>query len=250
MSATFDGSGGQGLAARVARAAAIAWPRLTPRSLALVAAACLAWSTLELAALGIANLPRMLASGPGLNNTLSMLLNGIAVFLAVTVADAMDEAAGPRWLPYLAAVAAGVAVGSSLTWFLSQHVLGFATAYAGRNGHEGFATFVYRHGVGRFAILGLATYIHASRRDAARRVAVLRAHQLGHAELERRVIASRLVAMRERVDPEAVLARLLEVEALYPADPLAADGMLKALAADLRAAIPRINGPADGLRGA
>jgi hypothetical protein len=239
MSATIDAGRGAGLAARVAHASATAWQRLTPRSIALVVAACLAWSTLELAAPGIASLPRRLVSEPGINNLLSMLLNGIAVFLAVAVADAMDDAAGPRWLPYVVAVATGVAAGSSLTWFVSQHVLGFATAYAGTDGHEGFATFVYRHGVGRFAILGLATYIHASRRDAARRVAAMRALQLGHADLERRVLASRLAAMRARIDPEAVLARLEEVEALYPADPLAADGMLKALAADLRAAIPR-----------
>jgi LytS/YehU family sensor histidine kinase len=103
---------------------------------------------------------------------------------------------------------------------------------------------MFRHGVHAVIVCGLATYAYASRRSAVHRMAALRAMQLGRADMERRVLESRLAAVQARVEPQLLLDTLARVERLYAIDGDGADRLLRELTTYLRAAIPQADDPA------
>jgi LytS/YehU family sensor histidine kinase len=71
--------------------------------------------------------------------------------------------------------------------------------------------------------------------------------QLERADVEKRVLESRLAAMQARVEPQFLRNTLAQVEHLYDIDAQAADRVLKELIGYLRAAIPQIRDPASTL---
>jgi sensor histidine kinase YesM len=213
---------------------------------------CLAWSGIELTAIAIPGdswLPaydRLLWT-PSINLVLSMELNGFAVMLAVLIADFASPPSRPRLWLYVLAVTGGVAVGTTLFWFVSQRLFTIPSAPQLRGVDEGFRSIALRHSMSRLVICSLATSVYVAARRASQRVAALRAMQLKSAADERRVLESRLSAMQSRVDPQFLVDTLARVERLSDTDAPAADRILKGLTAYLRAAIPRSGDPASSV---
>ena len=91
-------------------------------------------------------------------------------------------------------------------------------------------------------MFGLVTCVYVSHRWAAHRVRVLRGVQLDHAEMEKRLLESRLAAMQAQVEPGFLRQTLEGVERMYETDARTADRMLQDLITYLRAAIPKMPG--------
>ena len=64
--------------------------------------------------------------------------------------------------------------------------------------------------------------------------------ELAHALARRELLASRLAASRDAIDPEGVLAKLGRIEAMYAQDPMGGEALMDRLIEDLREAIPRV----------
>jgi hypothetical protein len=213
---------------------------VTGRHVLYTSLLCLAWSCLEIGK----HVPNYLHTSwwPALNAVLSMQFNGIAVMLSVVVADRASSSSLPRWWPYAMAVIVGVAMGTTLMWLVSQQLVGIPTAYHPRAA-EPLHTFAFRHALHGFVVCGLGTVAYVSRRRATQRLATLRTVQLERAQVEKRVLRSRLAAMQARVEPRFLLDALARVERLYEVDAQPGDNMLKELVTYLRAAIPQIRDP-------
>jgi sensor histidine kinase YesM len=181
---------------------------------------------------------------PSVNYFLSMQFNALAVMLALLVADRASPLSVPRLRPYVLAVIAGVAVGSTLFWVVSQRMIVIPTAYMNGREYESYDTFLFRHGVHGLVVCGLAAYVYALRRIAAHRLAAVRIVQLEHAEAQKRILESRLAAMQARIDPETLSTTLFRIQRLYETDRGAADRMLRDLTTYLRCAIPQSVDPA------
>lgn len=182
---------------------------------------------------------------PSLNAVLSMQFNGFAVLFAVLVADQASPPERRRHWPYVVAVTVGVLVGTLAVSLLSQRVLGLAVGPDNRasSADEQFRAFFFRHATHSFVVFGLVTCVYVSHRWASHRIRVLRAVQLDHAGMEKRLLESRLAAMQAQVEPGFLRQTLEGVERMYETDARTADLMLRDLIVYLRAAIPRVRQP-------
>ena len=222
---------------------AAAWRAATPKHFLYTFVLALAWAGF-LNATQSSFWARSMPWGPQLNGLLTMQFNGFAVLLAVLVADHASPPPLRRWWLYVLAVVIGAFVGSSLLWFVTQCLFEIRTAYAFP---EPFETYLYRHGTHAVEVCGMVTFIYVSRRWASARLAALRAVQLERADVEKRLLESRLAAMQARVEPQFLRNTLAQVERLYDIDAQAADRVLKELIAYLRAAIPQVRDPGSTL---
>ena len=218
-----------------------AWRAMTPKHIVYTSMFGLVWS-LFVILLATSFLTHVQLQ-PSVNAVLSMQFNGFAVLFAVLIADQMSPPARRRHWPYVVAVAGGVLIGTLLVALLTQRVLGLAVAYHASGPDEQFRAFFFRHATHAFVIFGLATCVYVSHRWAAHRVRVLRAVQLDHAEMERRLLESRLAAMQAQVEPGFLQQTLEGVARMYETDARTADLMLRDLIIYLRAAIPRVRQP-------
>jgi len=167
---------------------------------------------------------------------ISRLLAGIALMLAVVVADRVTPGRLPRWLPYLIAVAAGAAAALLFAHYFSSHVMEWEVHFEAASArHWSGVRLALSHMI---LVTGLATFLYVRRRDAVRRLAVLRATQLERAKRSRQVLESRLQVMQARVEPQFLFNTLAQVERLYDTDTKLADVMLNDLIVYLRAALP------------
>lgn len=218
-----------------------AWRAMTPKHMVYTSAFGLAWSVFVIV-MATSFLTHFQLQ-PSVNAILSMQCNGFAVLFAVLIADQVSPPARRRHRPYVVAVTVGVLAGSLLVTLLTQRVLGLAVAYRASGPDEQFRAFFFRHATHAFVIFGLATCVYVSHRWAANRVRVLRAVQLDRAEMEKRLLESRLAAMQARVEPGFLRRTLEGVERMYENDATTADLMLRDLIIYLRAAIPRARNP-------
>jgi hypothetical protein len=224
---------------------AAAWRALTPKHLIYTAAFCLAWAMFVIV-LSTSFLAHFKLQ-PSVNAVLSMQFNGFAVLFAVLMADQVSPPDRRRHWPYVVAVTAGVFVGTVLVSILTQRVLGLAVAYRASGPDEQFRAFFFRHASHAFVVFGLVTCVYVSHRWAAHRTGALRAIQLDHAKMEKRLLESRLAAMQAQVEPGFLRETLERVERTYETDATTADRMLRDLIVYLRAAIPRIRHPVSTL---
>jgi hypothetical protein len=222
---------------------AAAWRAATPKHFLYTFVLALAWSGL-LNATQTSFWARQMPWGPHLNGILTMQFNGFGVLFAVLVADHASPPPLRRWWPYVIAVVVGAVVGSTLLWFFTQRLLEIRTSYGFP---EPIQTYLYRHGTHALVVCGMVTFIYVSRRWATARLTALRAVQLERAQVEKRVLESRLAAMQARVEPQFLRNTLAQVERLYDINAQAADRVLKELIAYLRAAIPQVRDPASTL---
>lgn len=220
------------------RFVASAWRAATWKHFVVTSLLALAWSGAVLANRS-EFFSRPLPPSPTVNAILSMQFNALAVMLALLVADRASPPPMRRWGPYVLAAIAGVAVGSTLLWIVSQRMIGIPTAYMAGREYESYDTFLFRHGVHGLVVCGLAAYVYALRRIAAHRLAALRVVQLERAEAQKRILESRLAAMQARIDPEILSTTLSRIQHLYETDRPAADRMLWDLTTYLRCAIPQ-----------
>ncbi len=220
-----------------------AWRAMTPKHIVYTALFGLAWG-LFVIVMATSFLARFQLQ-PSVNAILSMQFNGFAVLFAVLVADQVSPPAHRRHWPYVVAVTVGVVVGSLLVSFLTQRVLGFAvgSTYRASGPDEQLRAFFFRHASHAFVVFGLVTCVYVSHRWAAHRTGVLRAIQLDHAEMEKRLLESRLAAMQAQVEPGFLRQTLEGVARMYETDARNADLMLRDLIVYLRAAIPRVRQP-------
>lgn len=218
-----------------------AWRALTVKHLVYASAFGLAW------ALFVTVIPLSIGYGfelqPAVNAILSMQFNGFAVLFAVLIADQAAPPERRRYWPYAVAVVAGALVGTLVLSLLSQRVLDLAVGYPADGADERFRAFFFRHATHAFVVFGLVTSVYVSHRWATHRIRVLRAVQLDHAELERRLLESRLAAMQAQVEPGFLQQALEGVARMYEADARTADLMLRNLIVYLRAAVPRVRQP-------
>jgi hypothetical protein len=220
---------------------AAAWRSITPKHLVYTATFSLAWAVFVIVfATGFLTHFRL---QPSVNAILSMQFNGFAVLFAVLIADQVSPPERRRYWPYVVAVTAGVLVGTLLVSLLSQRVLGLEVGYRASGSDEQFRAFFFRHVTHAFVVFGMVTCIYVSHRWAAHRTRVLRAIQLDHAEMEKRLLESRLAAMQAQVEPGFLRRTLESVERMYETDAKTADLMLRDLIVYLRAAIPRVRQP-------
>jgi LytS/YehU family sensor histidine kinase len=164
----------------------------------------------------------------------------------VLIADQASPPERRRHWPYVVAVTVGVLVGSLALSVLSQRILGFAVGPDNRvsgGAGEQFRAFYFRHATHAFVVFGLVTCVYVSHRWAAHRMRVLHAVQLDHAEMEKRLLESRLAAMQAQVEPGFLRWTLERIERQYETDARIADLMLRDLIVYLRAAIPRVRQP-------
>jgi hypothetical protein len=180
---------------------------------------------------------------PYVNAILSMQFNGFAVGLALLVADRASVPPLSRIWPYPVAVLLGVAIGTTVMWWFSQHLLGLTTAYHYQDGPEPAATFMFRIGIHGLMICGIAAVAYVLRRRASQRQDALRAMQADSAEVERRVLNLRLAAMQSRVEPRFLLDAVARLENQFEKDSKLGIQMLDDLVAYLRVAIPQIRDP-------
>jgi hypothetical protein len=220
-----------------------AWRVATPKHFFYTFVLALAWSGLMDATL-TSFWARSAPVGPHLNGILTMQFNGFAVLLAVLVADHASRPPLRRRWPYVLAVFVGVGVGSTLLWFVTQHLFEIRTAY---RFPEPFDTYLYRHGTHAFVVCGLVTFIYVSRRWTTDRLAALRTVQLECTQVEKRVLESRLAVTQACLEPQFLRDTLAQVERLYDIDAQAADRVLKELTIYLRAAIPQVGDSASTL---
>ena len=216
----------------------LAWRALTPKHVVYTSLSCLAWSVLVI--LLATSFLSHFQLQPSINAVLSMQFNGFAVLFAVLIADQASPPGRRRHWPYVVAVVAGVLVGTLLVSLLSQRILGLAVGYRANGADEQFRAFFFRHATHAFVVFGLATCVYVSHRWATQRICALRAIQLDHAEMEKRLLESRLAAMQAQVEPGFLRERLDGVERMYETDAKTADLMLRDLIVYLRAAIPRV----------
>lgn len=214
---------------------------MTPKHIVYMSAFCFVWS-LFVIVMATSFLTRF-ALQPSVNAILSMQFNGFAVLLAVLIADQVSPPARRRHWPYVVAVIAGVLLGTLLVSLLTQRVLGLAVGYRASGPDEQFRAFFFRHATHALVIFGLATCVYVSQRWAAHRVGVLRAVQLDHAEMEKRLLDSRLASMQAQVEPGFLRQTLDSVGCMYETDARTADLMMRDLITYLRAAIPRVRDP-------
>ena len=222
---------------------AAAWRAMTPKHAFYTFLLCTAWSVIEVVS-ATSNFSRDVSWGPPLNSFLSMQFNGFAVMFAVLIADGASRPPLHRWWPYVLAVVVGVALATTLFWFVSQRVFTIPSAIQVRGLPEGFDTIVFRHSTSRLAICGLAAYVYVCWRFAGQRLAALRAVQLERVATEKRVLETRLAFTQSRVAPQFLSNTLMQIERLYEIDAPAGDRVLKELILYLRAAIPQIDNPA------
>jgi hypothetical protein len=226
------------------RAVGEAWRAVTWRHVRLTAAFAFASSAVTVAtATSYFTDPFVIM--PSINAVLSMQLNGFAVLFAVLIADRAVAATQRRVWPYAIAVVAGVAVGTSAMWLVSQRFVHIGTMYS-KAGYEAFATFGFRHGSHALIVCGLVAFVYVSARWSAQRREALRKLQLERAAKEKELVDSTLAATRARVDPTALQATLARIDSLYDTSPGQADALLGTLIAELRAAIPRHAAAAGG----
>ena len=213
-----------------------AWRSLEGRHVAGTAALCFAWSCCETAR----NAYGLLQQGnytPAVNAVLSMQFNGLAVLLAVSIANQLTSVVRGAWWPYVPAVACGVLLGTTVMWIVSQQLLNLTTAYEPDGVAEPYRTFAFRHAVHALLICGLGTFAYVVRRRAARRLAALSSAQLERANAERQLQLSRLVALNARVDTQAIMEDLARIERSYECDRVLGDLELQRLVGELRGAI-------------
>jgi sensor histidine kinase YesM len=99
--------------------------------------------------------------------------------------------------------------------------------------------FLWLNGAG--AVYGaLAALLYARLRNARRMALALDEAELDRAQAQSDLVASQVQAVRARIDPTFVFARLATIEQAYERDPAAADALLDELIAFLREAIPRL----------
>jgi hypothetical protein len=217
------------------RTALAAWRAATPRHFGYTSALALGWSVVTIATATV-YFTQGLRLTPSINAVLSMQFNGFAVLLAVLVVDHVMPPLARRAMPYAAAVALGVALGTTAMWVVSQRVLGLRTAYG--SGIEPFDTFAFRHGSHALVVCGLVTFVYVSARWAAERRAALRRLQLERVDAEKQLVESTFAVTRSRVDPAELQTTLARIDALVESRPAEADALLRDLITSLRAAIP------------
>jgi hypothetical protein len=216
-----------------------AWRAATPAHFLYTFMIALAWGALVVATASEFSAKGFLLT-PSINAVLSMQFNGFAVLLAVLVADHAGAPFARRAWPYCVAAVLGVAIGTTVFWFVSQRVLGLAGAHYRGEGYEPFASFAFRHGRHALTVCGVVTFVYVSARWAAQRRAALSKVQLERMEAEKQLVDSTLAATRARVDPAFVQTSLARIDALYESHPAEADAALRDLIALLRKAISRI----------
>ena len=218
-----------------------AWRAMTPKHFFYTAVFCLAWAVLTI--LIATSFLAHFQLQPSVNAILSMQCNGFAVLFAVLVADQLSPPTRRRYWPYVLAVAIGVLVGTALVSILTQRVLGLGVGYRASGPDAQFRAFFFRHATHAFVVFGLVTCVYVSHRWAAHRTRALRAIQLDHAEMEKRLLDSHLAALQAQVEPGFLRETLERLERAYETDAATADRMLQDLIVYLRAAIPRIRHP-------
>ena len=215
-----------------------AWRAATPRHFVYTFVLALAWGGV-LTATATAFFAHAVSLGPAINGLLTMQFNGFAVLLAVLVVDHVASPFERRAWPYVLAVVAGVAMGTSTLWLVSQRLFDLSGAYYHGAGLEPFDSFAFRHGRHALVVCGIVTFAYVSARWAAQRHAALRRLRLECLAAEKEIVESTFVATRANVDPAFLQDALARIEALYDARPAEADALLRDLIASLRAAIPR-----------
>jgi hypothetical protein len=86
----------------------------------------------------------------------------------------------------------------------------------------------------------LATFVYVWLRNSRLSARAMTQAQAARTESERRLVASRLEATQAEINPALVLGKLADIERTYETDRFAADAMLDALIAFLRASIPKV----------
>lgn len=157
---------------------------------------------------------------------------GVVFRLALAAADAVGT---HRWRPYVIGCIGAALVCAVIAFILRATPLGdmiglppldpWISAYAGF-----FSPLV-------FGLLVTLTSVRL--RDSRRAALALHEAQAAAMETRRRAAELKMRAASEALDPLRVVRTLREIESLYENDMHAAGARLDALAADLRAAIPR-----------
>jgi len=157
---------------------------------------------------------------------------GLIFGLALAAADAVGI---HRWRPYvLSCIAAALvcaAIGFTLRATPLGEILGLPPVDRWLSAYSAFFTPLV------FGLLVMLTYVRL--RDSRRAARRLHEAQAMASEAQRLAAEAGMRAASEALDPLRVVRTLREIEALYESDARAAGARLDALAADLRAAIPR-----------
>lgn len=157
--------------------------------------------------------------------------NVVGVSLVMLAALAADEALCRRvrrWCAYPIALLAASAAAAIVQWWLQRWP---AVAFA--EGSEPLMVAV-AIGLNVFNVGGLVMLAYVNRQSADRMLQGVRATELEHVRVERRLIESRLAAAQAQIDPEAVFQQLAEVRTLYARARPGADEKLETLIQGLR----------------
>ena len=157
---------------------------------------------------------------------------GIVFLLAITAADAVGSG---RWLRYLVACVIAAAICAAGNWALHSPPLSSYTRLSG------IKTFLALYS-GFFPTLfpgTLVAFLWVRLRDAREAQRRLTQMQEAAAEMQREAAGLEMRVAGESIDSGGVVRSLREIRLLYEKDAAAAGQQLDALAAQLRAAIPR-----------
>lgn len=166
----------------------------------------------------------------------SNLLMAYCVMLATLVADeAVDRGAG-RLRAYGWAVIAGSAVAAMAQWQVQRWLPWGADAGSLLTPIAQAASVFLEY----LLWVAIIVMVYANRRTALLASARMNAAQVQRAELQRRMLESKLQSLQARVEPEFLFGTLLQMRELYDLNPAQGAQMADDLIVYLRAALPQM----------
>jgi len=175
-----------------------------------------------------------------LSGAIINLLMAFCIMFTTLVADELVAHGAKRLSAYGWAVVLGSAAAAVAQWEVHQWL--HLSAWGGVTGisHEVAATqpvIVFFE----YLIWGsIIVLIYVNYRTALLATARTNAAQVRRAEVQRRMVESRLQALQARVEPQFLFNTLSQVRALYESDPAKGGRMLSDLIVYLRAALPHL----------
>ena len=179
--------------------------------------------------------------GPRLSDPFADLLSGrwlftiMPVIIAAMVADEAYRDGVPPVIAYGSALLLGALVASGLDKVMGLAVAGRVPGWGSRGGSLSFNGFRFKS---MLLLGGVCTSVYAYWRTTQRALERFQAAEAERVRERQQLLATRLMALQARVEPQFLFDALTRIGAMHERDPEAADATLADLISLLRAMLP------------